>query len=89
VQDYIQFRKMITPIIIQVVFWIVVALCLIGGLIQLTQSPLAGIALILFGPVVARIYAELLIVLFEINNALQDIRGRGRGLTGTTSTPAD
>lgn len=31
--DFWAFRKMITPVIIQVIFWIGVALCVIGGLV--------------------------------------------------------
>ncbi len=67
---------MITPVIIQVLFWIAVVGVVIAGLTQLGQNLLAAVALIVFGPLVARVYAEIFIVLFEINGALQDIRRR-------------
>ena len=73
-EEYLSFRKMVTPVIIQVIFWLVAAGIVIVGLVTLTQNALFGIGIIVFGLVGARVYAELLIVLFEINAAVQDIR---------------
>jgi hypothetical protein len=42
----------------------------------MTQSFLAGVGLLVFGPLAARINCELLIVMFKINEALQDIRNK-------------
>jgi hypothetical protein len=86
--EFITFKRMITPILIQIVFWLAVVAIVIGGAITavvgLTQiggrTPAAGItgvvggiAIILFGPLVARIYAEILIVIFRINETLTDL----------------
>jgi hypothetical protein len=72
--EYMSFKKMITPAIIQGLFWLVVAGCVISGLIQLASEPLAGILLIILGPFVARIYAELLLIMFKIHERLGDIQ---------------
>ncbi len=86
--EFITFKRMLTPILIQIVFWLAVIGIVIAGAITavvgLTQlggrTPAAGIggvvggiALMLFGPLVVRIYAEILIVIFRINETLTDL----------------
>lgn len=86
--EYLRFNKMITPVIIQVLFWVSAVGVVLAGLFQLTQNFLAGLLLIILGPIGVRIYAELLIVLFQINAALQDIRGTTRRGGTTVMSPA-
>jgi hypothetical protein len=64
---------MITPVIIQVVFWILVAIVVISGLFSLGDNFLYGLLMIILGPIVVRIYAEILIVLFKMNDWLAEI----------------
>ena len=46
-----------------------------GGAVNHQSGRLAvGIALVVLGPVVLRLYAELLIVVFRINDSLSDVR---------------
>lgn len=88
--DYLTFKKMITPIIIQVLFWlaavvIVLAglLSIFGGLVTMTKGSfqvglgigqaVAGFIILIFGPIVVRIYAEILVVIFRINETLTEI----------------
>lgn len=83
-QDFLFFRKMVTPMIIQVVFWIGVVGVVVSGLISLVAGiatkygggPMvfSGLMMIVLGPIVVRIYCELLIVIFSINDNLNDIR---------------
>ncbi|MDE3088828.1 MAG: DUF4282 domain-containing protein [Chloroflexota bacterium] len=96
--DFLTFKRMITPILIQIVFWIAVVLIviagllsIIGGLLQMGRDTVSGISaafggllLIVFGPLVARIYAEILIVIFRMNETLTDI---SRSLAKTGSNP--
>jgi hypothetical protein len=79
VREYLTFRRMITPVFIQVIFWIAVAAIVIGGIVALVNGEAAGLLLIIFGPLAARIYAELLIVIFRINDNVAAIRHRGEG----------
>jgi ribosomal protein S27AE len=76
--DFLTFRRMIVPIIIQILFWIGVLVCLVFGVVSLAggtlQSVLAGLLVILIGPLVVRIYCELLIVIFRVNETLTDVR---------------
>lgn len=77
--EYLTFRRMITPVFIQVIFWIAVVAIVIAGIVQLGQGAVEGILVILLGPLVARIYAELLIVIFRINEDVAAIRSRQEG----------
>jgi len=75
--DFFSFRRMITPVIIQTLFWIFTVIAVVGGLALLFRGG-AGTALgliwIVVGPLVARVYCEILIVVFRINETLTDIR---------------
>lgn len=81
-KDFWNFKKMITPIIIQVLFWLGVLGCIIGGIVQIVSGIeypdpgmiFEGIAWLILGPIVVRIYCELLIILFSINDTLTDIK---------------
>lgn len=83
-QDYLSFRKMITPMIIQVLFWVGAGLCVLaglGGMISGASSSfgggaqvLSGLILMVVGPLLVRIYCELLILLFRMNESLTDIK---------------
>lgn len=78
--DFFSFRTMITPIIIQVIFWLGVVGCVIMGLgAVMGGRGLYGLVLIVVGPIVVRIECELLILLFRIHDALQEIRASKRG----------
>ncbi len=77
--DFLSFRKMITPVIIQVVFWLGVFGCVVAGLgFLIGGKGLWGLGLIVLGPIYVRIQCELLILLFRIHDALQDIRSAKR-----------
>lgn len=82
-RDFISFRRMVTPVIIQVFFWVgavgsvVAGLTLIfgGGTAEMSQAEAigAGLLTLVVGPLAIRLYAELLIVVFRINETLTDI----------------
>ena len=84
VQDFLSFRRMITPVIIQIIFWIGVGVCVIAGIIGIIGGAvtrygggiqvLGGVLLLFLGPLGVRIYCELLIVLFRMNETLTKIR---------------
>ena len=74
-QEYLSFRKMITPVFIQVIFWLAVAIIVIAAIVQMSNGNVGtGLATLIVGPLIARIYAEILIVLFRMNDSLSDIR---------------
>ena len=81
--DFLGFRKMITPIIIQIIFWlgtlaiVVLAIWTIArGADSYDGSSVIvalGFVLLLFGPFVWRMYCEMLILNFRIHSTLTDI----------------
>jgi uncharacterized membrane protein len=85
VSDFSAFRTMITPVIIQIVFWIGVFVCLVAGAILVISGLTgnhggqehylwSGIGLFVLGPLVVRVYCEILIVFFRINETLTEIK---------------
>src|SRR3954447_22144174 len=76
--DFLRFETMITPLLIQIIFWVAVVFSIIAGVVMITDrtgpSIAGGIIAIIFGPILARIYAEILIVLFKINDHLRQIQ---------------
>ena len=79
--NFLRFKKMITPIIIQVAFWVAVVFCVLVGSTVLmkgmdrgrTEEIISGVSLILLGPLAARVYCEILIVIFSIHDTLTNI----------------
>lgn len=72
--DFFSFRQMVTPVIIQVLFWLGVAVSVIGGLAAIAgDAPVLGLIWILVGPLIVRVYCELLIVVFRIHDSLRAI----------------
>jgi hypothetical protein len=79
-KDVLFFDKMLTPQVITFVYWILIVVVVLGGIgTMFVQSFIAGLIAIVLGLLFARIWCELLIVLFKMNDALQDIRRRDGG----------
>lgn len=74
-EDFLKFKKMITPALIRVLFWLGVAGAILAGFIGLVAGQyLAGILMILLGPIAVRIYCEVMILFFVINDTLTEIK---------------
>ncbi|ACI94291.1 conserved hypothetical protein [Afipia carboxidovorans OM5] len=90
--DLFQWDRFITPTIIKTFYWLVIALVILsgisgifGGLLQMAVSPFAGFIMVLMaiagvvaGIVFSRIIAELVLIIFRINEHLGAIREQGR-----------
>lgn len=76
-KDILSFKKMITPVIIEVIFYVGVLFIVAGGLIALFRHQyLTGIFMIIVCPVIIRIICELMILTFRIYDRLTEIRDR-------------
>lgn len=84
-EEYLSFRKFIVPAIITVIFWIGVVVSVIAGIVMVLAGAsrdyggggamvLMGLAYIILGPLVVRIYCELIILGFRIYDTLVEIR---------------
>ncbi|SER24101.1 protein of unknown function [Gracilibacillus ureilyticus] len=84
IQKFLSFDKMITPMIIKVVFWIGIVITVLSGLGTMISGfnsfyggglqVFTGLLIIIIGPIVVRIYCELLILMFKIYDTLREIR---------------
>lgn len=84
--EYLAFRRMVVPVIIQVIFWVLTGLVVVAGLafagISIASGRSQDVLFGLLGLVVGvplyilliRIYCEIVIVLFRINDTLLDIK---------------
>lgn len=68
------FDSMITPKILTVVYWLALVSVVLGGLFTMfSASFFGGLATIIGGVIGVRIWCELLIVIFKINENLKQI----------------
>jgi hypothetical protein len=75
-RDFFFLDKMLTPKVITFIYWLMLLAVLIGGVVYLFQNFLIGLIVLLCGVVAVRIWCELAIVFFKMNEALQAIRNR-------------
>lgn len=56
-------------------FWLGLVVCVIGGLAAIIGgNGLPGLFMLFLGPLVVRIYCEILILIFKMNDTLTDIK---------------
>ena len=89
-RNWLYFDTMVTPKIITFIYWVMLAAAAISGLVLLFKgfgvmkwNGFAGFGMVVAAPILAavsallaRVYCEIMIVLFMINEALQDIRSK-------------
>jgi hypothetical protein len=74
-KDFLAFRRMLTPLLIHVLFWLATIGCVISGVIDIVNHTwINGLVWIVIGPILARIGCELLILFFRMNETLTDIK---------------
>ena len=91
---FFNFERMITPVIIKILFWIGLIASAVGGIavfiggltsgfsgrrfpaaiFSILLGLLGGILAFALGALITRIYSELLIIIFRINETLTDIK---------------
>lgn len=79
-RDILFFDKMLTPLFINVVYWVLLALVLLAGLNSIFGGGITftglivGLITICIGAFLVRVWCELMLVMFKMNEALQEIR---------------
>ena len=85
-KDFLKFKKMITPIIIPILFWIGAIISVIAGIVFIAMGAMAnsgpdggemvfmGFCYLFLGPIFIRVYCEFLIILFSVSDKLTDIK---------------
>ncbi|MGJ7571990.1 DUF4282 domain-containing protein [Variovorax sp. RB2P76] len=73
-QDLLGFDKMVTPIIIRILYFLGLIGVLVMTVVSLFQGRiLMAIGVLVFGAIMVRVYSELLILLFRIHDNLVSI----------------
>jgi hypothetical protein len=82
VADFISFRYLITPAFVTVIYVLGVVVITLGALASLASAGglIAGVLVFLFGNLYWRIILEFIMVLFRMNDSLQSIDRRGKGM---------
>ncbi len=78
-RDYLLFRKFVTPIVIELLFWLGVGLCVANGIATIAFSAsrgggygiFTGILTLIVGPILVRVACELIMAVFGIHEALK------------------
>ena len=72
----LSFDTLVTPKIIVVIYYLLLLLVLVGGLATIFAAgqPLQGILAIVVGGLGVRVYCEICIIFFKMNEALQELR---------------
>ncbi|MDR2208226.1 MAG: DUF4282 domain-containing protein [Azoarcus sp.] len=79
-KEFLSFDTMLTPKVIIVVYFLLLLAVVVTGISAIfygglsLSSLLGGVFGILLGGLVVRMYCEIFIVFFKINEALQEIR---------------
>ncbi len=75
IMDFLLFRRMLTPILIQILFWVGLILCIVTSIYNFVHhSPLLGLQALILGPILVRVFCEFLILFFRINETLTDLK---------------
>lgn len=74
-EDILTFRKMITPSIIHIIFWVLVLFSVLGALGTMFAGQfILGLVSLIVGPIMIRVSCEGVILLFSIHDRLTEIR---------------
>jgi hypothetical protein len=85
--DFLNFRVMITPFVIVILFWVGLVAVLIAAIVLFARGlPLVGLGTIVVGPFAWRLTCEYSILLFKMHDCLEQIaRNTGTNLLGGDS----
>ena len=73
-KKFISFEHFITPTIVTFIFWIVTACVILSGLYSIIAvSFIFGVIELILGVLFTKIFCEMLMVLFKINESLKEI----------------
>jgi len=74
---FLNYEYMITPGILKIISYIGAVVAIIAGLFTaFTADLFGGLAVAVGGPIVLRIYAELMLVIFEIHKEIRKVANK-------------
>ncbi len=79
VGDVLRFRTMLSPFLLQILFWAGIGGCLYGTYVLLSLEHWAWWLALIFGPVLTRVIFERVLVAFRTYERLDELVEQGRG----------
>ena len=75
-KEFLTFRKMVSPVLIQIAFWLAIVFILYTAITDFLHNVglLMVVEVLILGPLVARVVCEILILFFRINDNLSLIK---------------
>ena len=81
-KDLLTFKKLITPTVIKIVYWLAIVFALISGGINIVHGIgqdsavmlIVGVVTLIAGPIYVRVICEIILIAFKILSELQAIR---------------
>jgi len=73
---FLNYEYMITPGVLKILSYIAMVVVVVMGVFALAADTVTGVSMIVLGPIAVRIYAELMLVIFEVHNELKKIANR-------------
>jgi hypothetical protein len=80
--EFLSFRRFVTPAVIQVIFWLLILANFVFSIYTMTLggwSILIGFIAIFIGSLMIRVYCELIMLFFRIYDSVRGIEGKGSG----------
>lgn len=77
--EFLTFRKVIAPIVLQVLFWIDITMAVVGGLYLISRGGYAvivGLVCLILSPIIIRVFFEAAIVFFRMYQAIKEINDK-------------
>lgn len=73
-KDFFTFRRMLTPWLINIFFWLLTLAVMGTGVANVFKGQiLKGLEIFIIGPILVRLICEFIILLFRMNETLTDI----------------
>ena len=73
---FLNYEYMITPGVLKILSYISMVVVVIMGVLALGTDAITGVSMIVLGPIAVRIYAELMLVIFEVHKELKKIAAK-------------
>jgi len=73
---FLNYEYMITPGVLKILSYIAMVVVVVMGVLALAADTVTGVSMIVLGPIAVRIYAELMLVIFEVHNELKKIANK-------------
>jgi len=74
-KDFLLFKWMVSPILVQIFFWLAIIFSIVYGIFAMFHAGFFhGLFILVAGVLMSRIYAEIILIFFKIHDDVKAIR---------------